>query len=505
MIQQHPSEHGRRAAVLARQTVASAACFYALAVGSCTFAAEGHLSSPRAEEGSLTDTRLTWPSQEQIARVLLLRDYNTRVVAGGTLMLGVAAGMIGVLMLLRRRSLVGDVISHASLPGIAITYLTLEIVAPGSGKSLPALLAGALCSGMLGIACTTAILRYSRIKEDAALAIVLSIFFGFGVAMMTVIQSIPTENAAGLHHFIFGKAASMTAADVSWIAIAALLVAVLFTLFFKEFTLLSFDEAFAAAQGWPTLLLDLALMTLVTVVTVIALQSVGMLLAVAMLVIPAAAARFWTHQLGRMTCLAALLGGAGALLGVMASALFPRLAAGAVIVLAGSALFLVSMLLGTQRGMIVRGVRQRRQRMKVGRDHLLRAFFETIESQHAASLEQIEQAIRATAVPRETLFAERSWKPAEFTAVLRRARRAGLIVPIADGLWQLTERGAREAARVVRNHRLWELYLIEYADIAPSHVDRDADDIEHLLGPEVVADLQELVAEAAETVPPSPH
>ena len=456
------------------------------------------------EHHSLTDARASLPDWSQFTRVITMRDYNTRVVAGGTLMLGIAAGVVGVFMLLRRRSLVGDVISHASLPGIGVAFLVLEVFAPGSGKSLPYLLLGALASGLCGIASTAFILRYSRIKEDAALAIVLSVFFGFGIVLLTVIQKLPSGNAAGLQQFIFGKAASMVVADIRWIAVIATIVIVVCGVLFKEFRLLSFDEPFAESQGWPVVALDLALMTLVTVVTVIALQSVGMLLAVAMLVTPAAAARFWTNDIGKMSLLAAALGGAGAITGVFASALFPRLAAGAVIVLSGSTLFLFSMLFGIRRGLTVRIFHQRSQRIHVGRDHLLRAFFEHVEAQHAPSPAPLA-ALTTTPISLTDLLDVRSWGPRELNRWLRRAEREGLVSAGSGGTYRLTKPGAEAARHLVRNHRLWELYLIEHADIAPSHVDRDADDIEHLIGPEVVAELEELLAGKLSEIPPSPH
>src|SRR5687767_14847138 len=120
-----------------------------------------------------------WPDADQILRVFTLRDYNTRVVLFGTLLLGIAGGLVGVFLLLRRRSLAADVVSHATFPGITIAFLVMEALFH-SGKSTPALLTGAFLSGILGLVCTTLIQRYTRIKEDAAFAIVLSVFFGLG-------------------------------------------------------------------------------------------------------------------------------------------------------------------------------------------------------------------------------------------------------------------------------------------------------------------------------------
>jgi manganese/zinc/iron transport system permease protein len=248
------------------------------------------------------------------------------------------------------------------------------------------------------------------------------------------------------------------------------------------------------------------LMALVTVVTVIGLQSVGVLLVVALLIIPAAAARFWTHRLHVMTLAAGALGGLSAAVGVFVSALFPRLAAGAVIVLAGSALFLLSALFGSRRGVLVRWWERRRLRRQVGRTHLLRAVFERLEMLGVTPSDAMDELTRHM-VNADELQLLRSWTPAQLRTLLAAAQRDGLIDRAPDGRVHLTPAGAAEACRAVRNHRLWELFLIEHADVAPSHVDRDADDIEHLLGADMVNELERLLAEryAAPAVPPSPH
>jgi manganese/zinc/iron transport system permease protein len=473
--------------------------------------------SERDHPGSLTKSRIRWPTREHFLRVVTLQSYNSRVVLMGTSLLGVTAGVVGVFMLLRKRALVGDVVGHASLPGIAIAFLVLESNHPGNGKWLPGLLAGALVAGLLGVVCVTAIRKLTRIKEDAALAIVLGVFFGLGIALFTVVQRIPTGNAAGLSQFIYGKAASMVAADVWLIAAGALAALAVCGLLFKEFRLLCFDEGYAAAQGWPVYTLDLALMGLVVGVSVIGLQSVGLLLVVALLIVPAAAARFWTDQLGRMTWTAAGLGGGSAAVGVLVSDLFPRLAAGAVIVLAGAVGFAFSLLFGTRGGVLRRLAERRRLARRVGRHDLLRAMYEVVEPRAACLPGQSDPSLSAIAIrpadlttiaaPFERLLAQRTWSPGRLRRLLSEAEREELVRRDVSGGWRLTAEGAAAARRVARNHRLWEAYLIHFADVAPSHVDRDADLIEHVLGQEVVDELERLLARKfpAAAVPPSPH
>jgi len=171
---------------------------------------------------SINDTRMSLPTWDILLRVLLLKDYNTRVVMLGTMTLGLAAGVIGTMMLLRKRALMGDALSHATLPGIGLAFIVMNQLG-GSGKYLPGLLLGAGLTGALGLGCIVIIRRWTRIKEDAALGIVLSVFFGLGIAILGIIQKMQTGQASGLQSFIYGKTAAMLAQDAQMIAIVALL------------------------------------------------------------------------------------------------------------------------------------------------------------------------------------------------------------------------------------------------------------------------------------------
>jgi len=449
------------------------------------------------EPGSLTS--------QTILRVLLLKDYNTRVVLLGTALLGMSGGIVGVFMLLRKRSLIGDVVGHSALPGIAIAFIVSQLLWPGSGKSLPILMLGALTAGLLGAWCVMLIERYSRIRSDAALAITLSLFYGLGTALLTVIQRMPTGSAAGLQTYLNGKTASLLREDVQLFSLAALLLILLTLTLFKEFTLLCFDDVYAGASGWPIFWLDGLLIGLVAGVTIVGMQTVGLILVVAILIIPAASARFWTDDVRWLTASAAGLGTLSASLGTLLSALAPRLAAGAIIVLSGTALFIVSLLLGTRRGLVWRWLDQRRLRQRIGQHDLLRAIFERIESvEHDRHLSE-QQLLQARLTVPE-LLAMRSWNAHRLQELIRRALRMELLIQNADQSCGLTPDGAALARRAVRNHRLWEIYLITHADIAPSQADYDADRIEHVLSPEVIRELEvRLVQQDDQTLPPSPH
>lgn len=428
--------------------------------------------------------------------ILLLEEYNTRIVVLGTTLLGFASGTVGTFLLMRKRALMGDVLSHAMLPGIALAYVVM-VAAGGSGKALTGLLVGATLFGLLGVGCVLALRAMTRLKEDAALGIVLSVFFGFGVAVLGIVQKLPTGSAAGLESFIYGKTASMIARDATMILATAIVVSLVCVALFKSFSVLCFDQDFAATGGSRVLGLDIVLMCLVLAVTVVGLQAVGLMLIVALLIIPPAAARFWTQRLPPMVAMAALFGGVSGWLGSSLSASARNLPAGAIIVVVGSTIFGISMFFGASRGVVWRTLHQFNLRRTVSHQHLLRALYEWYET-HADSP-------GSPGVPRRTLEEARTWSPRQFDRVLRFAARRGFVRSTSAATFTLTESGLTEASRVVRNHRLWEIYMITHADIAASHVDRDADHVEHALGEAMVAKLERLLAERATVMPRSPH
>ncbi len=454
--------------------------------------------------GGITDRSMDWPTAAQWRRVIRLEDYNTRVVVGGTALLGLAAGVIGSFTLLRKRALMGDALSHAMLPGIGLAFM-VSVAAGGTGKNLAVLMLGATVSGLLGLGVILVVRNLTRLKEDAALGIVLSVFFGAGVAVLGVVQRTGQGHSAGLESFIYGKTASMIASDAGRTAAVAVLVLVVCAVLFKEFRLLCFDAEYASSQGWPTVWLDIVMMGLVVVVTVIGLQAVGLILIIALLIIPPAAARFWTERLSSMIVLAAVLGATACGLGAAASALFPNLPSGAMIVLVSAGWFVLSLLFGHRRGLVIRWRRRRELSRKVRQQHLLRAAYELMEGD--AVVPELETALASRPIPIRALLRMRSWSLRELRRALGQAERAGHAVVDSGDRMFLTVDGYALAARVVRNHRLWELYLITHADIAPSHVDRDADAIEHVLGAGMVHTLELMLGEGRvrAVVPVSPH
>jgi len=418
---------------------------------------------------------------DELWRTLTLQaGYNAAIVVLGATLLGIAGGVVGSFIVLRKRALLGDALSHAALPGIAGAFIAATLLG-AQGRSLAVLLPGAAAGCVAGVLAVQAIVRWTRLRDDAAIAAVLGVFFGAGIVLLSVIQSMPTGDQGGLASFIYGQTAAMNARDATLIGAVALGSIASVAMLFKEFRLACFDREFAAVQGWPVGAIDLAMTALLVVVTVIGLQAVGLLLIVALLIIPSAAARFWTERLRVMLPLSGAIGGLSAYLGACASALLPHAPTGALIVLVAGAIFAISMTLAPSRGVLASIVRLLRLRVRIAVDHALRAAVERADGARAA------QPGRA------------------LTLVLRMGGHAR----VSDGRVELTPRGAERARRVVRAHRLWERYLIEYADAAPSHVDLSADAVEHSLSPALVADLEDALRKrglpAANGPTNSPH
>ena len=284
--------------------------------------------------------------------------YTVRVVALGGSLLGALSGAVGCFAVLRRESLLGDALSHAALPGVAIGFLL-------AGRQLGALLVGAGIASWLGLRLVAAILRSTRIKQDAALGIVLVSFFAAGIALLTTIQSLPDASRAGLDSFIFGQAAAIIESDIALLGGIGLLVMVLLALFWKEFKLLTFDADFARADGLRSGLLDVLLSTLVVITIVLGLQLAGVILMVGLLIAPAIAARQWTHSLEQMVLLAAALGAFAGGSGAVISALDSDIPTGPMIIVVAFALVLLSITLAPGRGLLWNQLRQRKNRRQL--------------------------------------------------------------------------------------------------------------------------------------------
>lgn len=282
---------------------------------------------------------------------LISSDYTLRTITLGTAVLGAVTGMLGSFAVLRKQSLLGDAISHAALPGIAIAFLIT------GSKDSSILLIGALISGLLGTFWIRGITTKTHLKSDTALGLILSVFFGFGMLLLTFIQKQPNANQAGLDKYLFGQAATLVESDV-WLmtAVMGLSLGVLL-LFWKEFKILLFDKDYALTLGFNTKFIDILITTFIVLAIVLGLQTVGVVLMSAMLLAPAAAARQWTNSLGLMVLIAAIFGASAGVLGTAISATQNNLSTGPVIVLVASVFVLFSFIFSPNRGLLFRQIR----------------------------------------------------------------------------------------------------------------------------------------------------
>lgn len=401
--------------------------------------------------------------------------YNTLVVLAGVSLLGACAGLVGTFAVLRRRALMGDALAHAALPGLCLAFLIV------GERHLPALLAGAFCTGLLGVAVVAVLRRATRVKEDAAIGIVLSMFYGAGIVLSVWIQNSVTQaSKAGLDSYILGKASGILRQDIVLVGGVSLVCLGLIALFYKEFKLIAFDTDFAEVQGWPAVGLDFLLMAMIALTVIIGLPMVGVVLIAALLIIPGAAARFWTERLGTLLLLSAVMGmliGAG---GAIPSHLIRGLPGGPPIVLVGAGVFVISLLFAPRRGVLARVVADRRFRRKVAAQNLLRALYELYE----AGLPQPAPVTVAD------IQQQKAWDHRHIAATLNHLQAAGLVERVDDQSWSLTEGGLRRAAAIVRSFRLWELFLNEHAETAGSYADLDLDSLDARLPREVLQELE---------------
>lgn len=338
----------------------------------------------------------------------LFFDYTLRTVALGSATLGIVSGALGAYAVLRKQSLLGDAISHAALPGVVLAFLLTR------SKASLVLIVGAAIAGWLGTLWMMNITKHTRIKQDSAIGLVLSVFFGLGLMLLTYTQRLPDARQAGLDKFLFGQAAALLERDVITMAFLGGIVLIVVALLWKEFKLLSFDPEFGASLGFPMGLLDVLLTTLLVLAIVIGLQAVGVVLMSAMVVAPAAAARQWTDRLGVMVLLSAFFGALAGVSGALISSLASGLSTGPTVVLAASLIVLVSLTLAPNRGLVWKWVRRQRNRRKLRLDAVLADLYvlsrQHQEPEHAHSI-NVLRAMSAQGGVLRTLqaLADRGW------------------------------------------------------------------------------------------------
>jgi len=368
----------------------------------------------------------------------------------------------------------GDAVAHSLLPGVCLAFII-------SGTKNPfVLLLGAVIAGWISLLTVDLIVNKTKLKTDAAIGIVLSVFFGVGILLLTSIQHSGSGNQSGLDKFLFGKAASMTWLDVQTIIWVAVLILAVLGLFYKELKLLAFDSAFAHSTGLPVRWLEFILSTLTVLAVAIGIQTVGVVLMAALLITPAAAARFWTNQLPLMLLLAALFGVVSAWLGSFVSYAQADMPTGPWIVIVLSLISIFSAFFAPRKGVLARIWQQRANRSKILKENILKAFYR---------MGEVQQNF-LTPRPYLEIQAFRQFNSDALHKGLAMLTKEKLLYKEEKNNWQLTDKGLKESARIVRLHRLWELYLNKRLNLAPDHVHDDAEAMEHIITPEIERQLE---------------
>lgn len=367
----------------------------------------------------------------------LFFDYTIRTVALGAATLGIVSGSLGTFAVLRGQSLLGDAISHAALPGIALAFLL-------TGSKAPLVLVlGAALAGWFGTLAVMQITGRSRIPFDAALGLVLSVFFGFGMVLLTYIQRLPNANQAGLDKFLFGQAAALITSDVIVMAALGAIALCVMLLFWKEFKILLFDPDFGEAIGYPIQRVDVLLTTLLVIAIVIGLQTVGVVLMSAILIAPAAAARQWTDRLSFVVVLAGIFGAVSGVSGAVLSATTARLPTGPTIVLCATVIVLISLMFAPNRGLVASWIRSSRNRKILRVAGVLEDLY-TLALQHPNRFHGHTIGVLRTMTT----------TPESVTGSLNALVERGLVRPVGDAAWALTDSGLREAERLSTNQKL---------------------------------------------------
>lgn len=403
-----------------------------------------------------------------------LSDPNVRFVVISSVLLGISASIVGVFAYLRRNTLVGETVAHSMLPGIAIAFIL-------SGSRDPLILVlGALVSGWLSVEFIEWISRLGPFKRDLSLAITLTGFFGIGILLLTHIQQGKYGDHSGLDHYIFGNIAAMTREDTRVFGILAAAVILITLMAFKEWKMLSFNADFASATGMPTRILEIGLSAVTILAISAGIKAVGIILMASMLIIPAAAARYWAKRMGQMLGLAAAIGATAGILGAYVSYRISGMPTGPLIVVFLALLTGLSVVFAPQRGLVSKRLKKLRNQRMMRAENFVKEIYQLAESNRDFQARFSYQDMK-----KNFGYGRRNWYRSMQLAASR-----SWVLPSAGGV-RLTRTGIEEGHRVNRLHRLWEIYLARKVNTPMGFVHERAEVIEHLITPELEQEIVE--------------
>lgn len=387
-----------------------------------------------------------------------------------------ACATVGCFLVLRRMSLLGDAISHAILPGLAVAFMISGSRAPGP------MLLGALVVGLLTAALTSLLGKSGRMSDDSAMGVVFSSLFALGVILISfVAANIDLDPSCVLYGVL--ETTPLDTLSVAGLivprALATLVVILTIncafvTLLRKELTILCFDPALATTMGLSAGVVHYLLMAAVASTAVASFEAVGSILVVSMLVAPPATAYLLTDRLGRMVQLAVGLGVLSAVIGT-ALAIRLNVSVAGLIATCSGVLFVLAAAFAPAHGVLAKFFRRIRLSARIAREDLLGELYRAEE--------------RAT--PPALVTAPISAAPWIGALAQRSARRHGWITRSAHGLWGLTESGREQARALVRSHRLWESFLHAHTPLPLDHLHEPSHRVEHFLGEDLRRELEQ--------------
>lgn len=397
------------------------------------------------------------------------QDPLVRKVVFGAILIAASSAMVGTFTFLRKRTLVSDAIAHAILPGICLGFMV-------TGQKNPFwLMLGASLTGWLALIVIDKIISNTKLKADTSIALVLSFFFACGAVMLSFIQHSGNANQTGLHDFLFGKIAALTNQDLLAFGIVAVILILSVILFYKEFKIISFNPDYAKTRGLPVRTLELALSSLTVLAIAVGIQAVGVVLMSALLITPSASARLWTSNLKKLLILSAIIGMFSGVFGAFVSYTTNNMPTGPWIVVFLTLFAIISIFFAPKSGYIDRYKQKRRNQLKIQRENLLKSMFQLSE-------------IGKKQFSISDLLQKRDFPTHSLEKRLNKLKKSELVQE-ENNIYSLTENGETEAKRIVRLHRLWELYLTQKMNFKADHIHGTAETIEHVITPELEAEL----------------
>ncbi|MGD9505653.1 MAG: iron chelate uptake ABC transporter family permease subunit [Syntrophobacteraceae bacterium] len=389
----------------------------------------------------------------------------------GSSLVAIVSGVVGCLVVLRRMAFLGDALSHAMIAGVAGGYLFMKVLFQVEAYA-PAMLLGSLIAALVTVMLIGFVARVSRVKEDAAIGIMYTGVFAAGVVLVSIFRNYIHID---LMHFIMGDVLAVANDDLWASAVTAIVVLSVIVLFFRYFQITSFDPAMAASIGIPVLLIDYVFTACVSLVVVSAVTMVGVILVIGLLITPAATAYLLSDRLDRMMLLSALFGVTSVVGGLYLCILLDSSGGGA-IVLFCTLQFLAALVAAPKYGILARRRRLRRMVPQQLMEDILGA---------------ILRAEGAPMTPER--IAAFTADPGRLGAAMKTLTADGLVREAEGDGFALTEKGRKEALRILRAHRLWETYLQQRVGTPAGEVHAQAHHLEHVRDEGAVEYLDDLL------------